>query len=83
MWNWLVKLVACILGMFGISMILGSNNSKEAKELKKVHFKDTYQLPGLRVHTFKGKCTTNQPGVGRSSPGCFFIVRPAWALTSR
>ena len=36
--EWLKKLFATILGLFGLSTILSANKSKEVKELKKVFF---------------------------------------------
>jgi septal ring factor EnvC (AmiA/AmiB activator) len=36
MMDWLKKLFATILGLFGLSTILSANKSKEVKELKKI-----------------------------------------------
>ena len=60
--DWLKKLIASILGLFGLSTILSANKSKEVKELEgviKEHKKKTKEVAKevkkLQVHKNKNK----------------------------
>ena len=60
--DWLKKLIASILGLFGLSTILSANKSKEVKELEgviKEHKKKTKEvskeIEKLQVHKNKNK----------------------------